>query len=77
MAKTLKPDWAFNSYYVISIKDKLDNVDDVIFDLSNCEIVDSEALKLIFQLKKEGKKVEVKNPPEIFYKILNILNLKL
>ena len=48
MAKIVKPEWAFNSYYVSVIKGQLRDENEVIFDLSNCEIVDSEALKFIF-----------------------------
>ncbi len=75
MAKIIKPEWAFNSYYVSIIKNQLKDETEVVFDLSDCEIVDSEAIKLIFQLKKEGKRVEVKDPPEIYKKILKILQI--
>ncbi len=77
MAKVIKPEWAFNSYYVSVIKGQIKDENEIIFDMSNCEIVDSEALKFIFELKKEGKKVEIKNPPDIYKKLIKILQIEL
>ncbi len=71
----LRPDWAFNYAYIASLKD-LSSYKHVVFDLSKCSIVDSEALKLIFKLKKEGKKVDIKNPPHVCEKIIKSLKIE-
>lgn len=45
------------------------------FDLSKTSFVNSEAIKLLYFLIKEGKKIDIVNPPIIFRKTLEILDL--
>ena len=57
------------------LKDK-NNFELIIFDLSNTLFINSEAIKLIYLLNKEGKRLHLIKPPEIFKKTIQILGLK-
>ena len=46
------------------------------FDLSNTLFVNSEAIKLIYFLNKEGKRLHLIKAPEIFKKTIKILSLE-
>lgn len=44
-------------------------------DFSNCKILDSEAVIFMYHWHKSGKKLELINPPDILFEILDILEL--
>jgi ABC-type transporter Mla MlaB component len=44
-------------------------------DLSNCKLLDSEAVIFMYQWDKSGKELKLINPPEILFEILEILEL--
>lgn len=45
-------------------------------DLSNCRLLDSEAVIFMYQWDKSGKELNLINPPEILFEILEILELR-
>lgn len=44
-------------------------------DLSNCKLLDSEAVIFMYHWNKSGKELHLINPPEILFEILEILEL--
>lgn len=54
----------------------LENIDKVVIDLTYSKLVDSEAVKFMYTLLKDGIDITLINPPEILDKILDILELK-
>ena len=44
-------------------------------DLSNCKLLDSEAVIFMYHWNKSGKELHLINPPEILFEILKILEL--
>ncbi len=71
----------FNYPNVLKIEKLLEDIDegdlDTIFiDLTKSKIIDSEAVKFLYKLKKTGFKIKLKNVPEIYYKVIEILELK-
>ncbi|WP_457639319.1 hypothetical protein [Persephonella sp.] len=52
-----------------------DSVDSISIELSGAKVVDSEAVKFIFLLDREGKQVTLINPPYIFSRVVSILGL--
>ncbi|WP_297452687.1 STAS domain-containing protein [Persephonella sp.] len=54
----------------------MENIDSLVIDLTGSKLVDSEAVKLMYMLLKEGIDITLVNPPEILDKILDILELK-
>lgn len=45
-------------------------------DLSNCRLLDSEAVIFMYQWDKSDKELNLINPPEILFEILEILELR-
>lgn len=46
------------------------------FELKYCRLMDSEAIICICKWLKNGKSIEIKNPPEIFGELIKILSLE-
>ena len=44
-------------------------------DLKNSRFVDSEAIKILYKWVKEGKRVKLRNPPELFFEVVAVLGL--
>ncbi|MDX1673089.1 MAG: hypothetical protein R3211_12165 [Balneolaceae bacterium] len=44
-------------------------------DLSHCKLVDSEAIIFLDRWLRSGNKLELRNPPEIFNEIIELLKL--
>ncbi len=44
-------------------------------DLTECKIIDSEGIIFLHQWQQEGKKLQLINPPEVFFELLEILEL--
>ena len=45
-------------------------------DFSTCKLLDSEAVIFMYRWEKSGKELKLINPPDIFFEILEILELK-
>ncbi len=78
---SIKPSGDFTYPNVVKIEKLLKDVDEgdlktVFIDLTDSKIVDSEGIKFLYKLKNRGFKVKLKNVPEIYYKVLEILQLK-
>ena len=52
-----------------------DGVAHVRIDLSNAKIVDSEAVRLLYQLVVSGTRVTLVRPPEILSEVIDVLGL--
>lgn len=50
-------------------------IDKLEIDMSNCKLLDSEAVIFMYHWNKSGKELNLINPPEIFFEILEILEL--
>lgn len=44
-------------------------------DLSACKFIDSEGIIFLHQWQQNGKKLQLINPPEIFFEMVEILEL--
>ena len=69
----------FNIITVLNIKSVLEkekDIDELEFDLKEARFIDSEGIRFIYQLHKEGKTIKILNPPSIFYKVIQILKLE-
>ncbi len=72
----IKPDWIFNTFTVMSLKHHVDSsIKEVNIDLSNTEIVDTDAIKFILELSDKFD-VNIKKPPQILFKVLKILDIE-
>jgi len=45
-------------------------------DLSHCKLLDSEAIIFMYQWDKSGNELNLINPPEILFEIIEILELR-
>lgn len=45
-------------------------------DLSECKYIDTEGIIFLYQWQENGKKLELIHPPDVFFEILDILELK-
>ncbi len=72
----IKPEWIFNTYTVLTVRPHLDReIQEVEIDLSNVEIVDTDAIKFMFDVSESGISVSVKDPPDILFNILDMLGI--
>ncbi len=39
------------------------------------KFIDTEGIKFIYMLKKQGVDIKLKNPPKLFYKVVELLQL--
>ena len=44
-------------------------------DLSNCTYLDTEAVIFLYEWQNKGRKLHLTNPPEVFFEMLDILEL--
>jgi len=65
----------FNLQRVREVERLLEGVERVEIDLSASRFVDTEAVAFLYRLKRSGKEVILKNPPEILYKLLSVLRI--
>jgi len=49
---------------------------EIYLEFSCSKFVDSEGIKTLYLLKKEGKRIHIKNPPKLFFKAVKILSLE-
>lgn len=52
-----------------------DGITDLKIDLSDCRFIDSEGVIFMYNWQKSGKKLELKNPPNVLFEIIDILEL--
>jgi hypothetical protein len=65
----------FNLNAVRQIQKLLKDREHLYIDTSNSRFINSEAIIFMHRYMDEGKKLEIKNPPRIFYIALHILGL--
>jgi len=70
---TLQDD--FNLHTVYKIRGLIRDREELKVDLSQSRFVDSEAVIYLQSLLQEGKKIRLKNPPRLFFEVLQILGL--
>jgi len=66
------------NYPVVQKIEKLLNqreINSLSVEIPRAKVVDSEAIKFLYFLDRDGVKITVVNPPDIFNKILSILEL--
>jgi ABC-type transporter Mla MlaB component len=63
----------FNWLAVRRIEPLAQSVQHVDIDLSGARLIDSEALMLIDRLQRAGKTVQLRNPPDLLYEIIDAL----
>lgn len=72
----IKPEWIFNTYTVLTVRPHLDNeIREIEIDLSNVEIVDTDAIKFMFDVSESGISISVKDPPDILFDVLDTLGI--
>ncbi|NGP88809.1 hypothetical protein [Fodinibius halophilus] len=52
-----------------------DKITKLYIDFSHCKLIDSEGIIFLYEWQHSGNELELKNPPEIMFEILNILEL--
>lgn len=65
----------FNLFTARRMAPLTEGVAHVRIDLSNAKIVDSEAVRLLFDLTAAGKRVTLVRPPEILREVIDVLGL--
>ncbi len=74
----VKLDSDFNYPSVKKIEEliSIEEAKNITIDCSYSKIADTEAVKFVYLLLKSGVNITIVNPPEVFYKIIKILNLE-
>jgi anti-anti-sigma regulatory factor len=75
MKLDVKLDGDFNLNTVRRISELLDDRKELSIDLSHSRFVNSNAIVFLNNLMKNQIKVQLKNPPKIFFEILQLLGL--
>lgn len=44
-------------------------------DFGGCKFIDSEGIMFLYQWQQDGKNLQLINPPEVFFELLEILEL--
>lgn len=65
----------FNLNAVREIQNLLSNGEELYIDLAKARFVNSEAVIFLHRLIKNGRTIRLKNPPKIFFEVLQILGL--
>ena len=65
----------FNLFTARRLAPLTEGVAHVRIDLTSAKIVDSEAVRLLFDLKSSGKRVTLVRPPEILKEVVDVLGL--
>jgi anti-anti-sigma regulatory factor len=66
----------FNLFTAQRLAPLAEDVSTVHIDLSSTKIVDSEAVRLLYQLVASGKRVTLVNPPPIMGEVIDVLGLR-
>ena len=54
------------------IGEEIQNLD---IDLTNCKYIDTEGIIFLYEWQQNDQKLQLKNPPEVFFEMLDILEL--
>jgi anti-anti-sigma regulatory factor len=65
----------FNLFTARRVSALAEGVEHVRIDLSNAKIVDSEAVRLLYEFVSSGKRVTLVRPPPILNEVIDILGL--
>lgn len=71
-------DTGFNRLVRRRLEKRIENesgIDRLRVDMSRSRLIDSEGVIFLYRWQKSGKKLELINPPWIFFEILRILEL--
>lgn len=52
-----------------------DDIDNLHIDFSVCTLIDSEAIIFLYTCEQKGNALQLINPPDVFFEILEILEL--
>jgi ABC-type transporter Mla MlaB component len=66
----------FNLMAVRHLRHHLENATRVRIDLARARLVDTEAVMALYRLQKRGVEVVLLEPPQIFYEVLEVLELE-
>ena len=72
----LKSDLTYPAVKKLEALVNVEDLENLVIDLTESKIVDSEGIRFIYTVMKEGVQVTLINPPYIFDKIIDILKLK-
>ncbi len=72
----LKSDLTYPSAKKLETLVNVEDIESLVIDLTEAKIVDSEGIRFIYTVMKEGVQITLVNPPYIFDKIVDILKLK-
>jgi anti-anti-sigma regulatory factor len=72
----IKIQGGFNLWIKNMILNHINNDTKVLkIDLSECKFIDSEGVIFLHQCQQDGKELQLINPPDVFFEILEILEL--
>lgn len=72
----IKIQGGFNLWIKNMILNHINNDTHVLkLDLTECKFIDSEGIIFLHQWQQNGKDLQLINPPDVFFEILNILEL--
>jgi len=72
----LKSDLTYPAVKRLEILINVEDLEGVVIDLTEVKIVDSEGIRFIYTVMREGVQVTLVNPPYIFDKIVDVLRLR-
>jgi anti-anti-sigma regulatory factor len=73
---TVRPRRDFNLMAVRHLKYHLEDATRVRIDLARARLVDTEAVMALFRLQKRGVEVILLEPPDVFFEVLEVLELE-
>lgn len=66
----------FNLWTKKLIESRIANdISQLSIDLSNCKFIDSEGVIFMYRWQSSGKELELVNPPDILFEIIDLLEL--
>lgn len=71
----VRPRRDFNLMAVRHLKYHLEDATQVRIDLTRARLVDTEAVMALFRLQQDGIRFRLVNPPDIFFEVLEVLDL--
>ena len=66
----------FNLYSATRIERLARDVTDVRIDLSRSKFLDSEAVRVLYKLYRDGHSITLVNPPRLYDEVIDILGLR-
>ena len=71
----LDSDFNYPSVKKIENSIEFENLREVVIDMTNSKLADTEGVRFLYYLKKSGVKITLVNPPSVLFKIFDILKL--